>query len=57
MMYKLSVGHAKIFCDFFASTTDFRQNSAEFPNFLLNRPVFGGQIFKKISRIIGKFGR
>jgi hypothetical protein len=30
MMYKLSVGHAKIFCDFFASTAGFRQNSAEF---------------------------
>jgi hypothetical protein len=29
-MYKLSVVHAKIFCDFFASTADFRQNSAEF---------------------------
>jgi hypothetical protein len=30
MMYKLSVGHAKIFYDFFASTAGFRQNSAEF---------------------------
>jgi hypothetical protein len=43
VMYKLSVGHAKIFYDIFASTADFRQNSAEFsakpagirwPNFL-----------------------
>jgi hypothetical protein len=30
MMYKLSVGHTKIFYDFFASTADFRQNSAKF---------------------------
>jgi hypothetical protein len=30
VMYKLSVGHAKIFYDFFASTVGFRQNSAEF---------------------------
>jgi hypothetical protein len=30
VMYKLSVGHAKIFCDFFASTAGFRQNSIEF---------------------------
>jgi hypothetical protein len=29
-MYKLSVARAKIFCDFFASTADFRQNSVEF---------------------------
>jgi hypothetical protein len=29
-MYKLSVGHAKIFCDFFASTAGFQQNLAEF---------------------------
>jgi hypothetical protein len=27
------------------------------PNFLLNRSVFGGRIFEKFSRIIGKFGR
>jgi hypothetical protein len=39
VMYKLSVGHAKIFYDFFASTTGFRQI---WLNFLLNRPVFGG---------------
>jgi hypothetical protein len=30
MMYKLSVGHIKIFCGFFASTVGFRQNSTEF---------------------------
>jgi hypothetical protein len=30
MMYKLSVGHAKIFYDFFTSTAGFRQNSIEF---------------------------
>jgi hypothetical protein len=30
VMYKLSAGHAKIFCDFFASTAGFRQNSVEF---------------------------
>jgi hypothetical protein len=30
VMYKLSVGHAKIFCDFFASTVGFRQNLVEF---------------------------
>jgi hypothetical protein len=30
MMYKLSVGHAKNFYDYFASTTSFRQNLAEF---------------------------
>jgi hypothetical protein len=29
VMYKLSVGHAKIFCDFFASMASFRQNLAE----------------------------
>jgi hypothetical protein len=28
-MYKLSVGHAKIFCDFFTSTAVFQQNLAE----------------------------
>jgi hypothetical protein len=30
VMYKLSVSHAKIFYDFFASSAGFRQNSAEF---------------------------
>jgi hypothetical protein len=30
-MYKLSVAHSKIFCDFFASTVGFRQNSVKFP--------------------------
>jgi hypothetical protein len=30
-MYKLSVGHAKIFCNFFASMAGFWQNSVEFP--------------------------
>jgi hypothetical protein len=49
VMYKLSVGHAKIFCDFFASTAGFRQNLAEFstkpvgiqwPNFQKNRPNY-----------------
>jgi hypothetical protein len=30
VMYKLSVGYAKFFCDFFASTASFRQNLAEF---------------------------
>jgi hypothetical protein len=48
-MYKLSVGHVKIFCNFFASTTGFQQNSAEFSaksagNRLLN--------FQKIQLII-----
>jgi hypothetical protein len=27
------------------------------PNFLLNRTVFGGRIFEKFYRIVGKFGR
>jgi hypothetical protein len=48
VMYKLSVGHTKIFCDFFASMTGFRQNSAEFftkpagirwPNYRQIRPI------------------
>jgi hypothetical protein len=48
VMYKLSVGYAKFFCDFFASTASFRQNSAEFsaksagnrlPNFQKIRPI------------------
>jgi hypothetical protein len=48
MIYKLSVGHAKIFCDFFASTIDFRQKSVEFcakpvgirwPNYRQIRPI------------------
>jgi hypothetical protein len=48
-MYKLSVGHAKIFYDFFASLAGFRQNSAEFfakpagnrlPKFQKNRPNY-----------------
>jgi hypothetical protein len=48
-MYKLSVGHAKIFCYFFASTAGFRQNSAKFSakpagirwlNFRKNRPNY-----------------
>jgi hypothetical protein len=30
VMYKLSVGHAKISCDFFTLTAGFRQNLAEF---------------------------
>jgi hypothetical protein len=30
VMYKLSVGHAKILYSFFASMAGFRQNSAEF---------------------------
>jgi hypothetical protein len=30
MMYKLSGGHFKIFCDFFTPMADFRQNSVEF---------------------------
>jgi hypothetical protein len=49
VMCKLSVGHAKIFCDFFASAGGFRQNSAEFsakpagirwPNFRQIRPNY-----------------
>jgi hypothetical protein len=48
VIYKLSVGHAKIFCDFFTSTTDFRQKSVEFcakpvgirwPNYHQIRPI------------------
>jgi hypothetical protein len=67
VMYKLSVDHAKIFCDFFDSTAGFRQNSVEFsakptdirlnfqkiqPNYRQIRPIIR---FIQLNFVVPKF--
>jgi hypothetical protein len=49
VMYKLSVGHTKIFCDFFLQRPIFDKIGS---NFLLNWPFIDCRIFEKFGRII-----
>jgi hypothetical protein len=54
VMYKLSVGYAKFFCDFFASMASFRQNSAEFSAKLAGNRLPNFQKIRPIIRLIGR---